>query len=118
MRQLDVLEANKRIKELFEEYGPYFDLPEDVESIEEEEFLEYCNFLSIDRPANWGDFEIKFENFLDWYIDTYTEWVVEDSKISCVYDSCGLDIYVLSYELIEPESQENYPVFNLVYYRR
>lgn len=118
MKKLDVLEANKRIKELFEEYGPWFDLPEDEESIEEIEFKEYCKFLSIDRPEDLGDFDIRFEQFLDWYYNTYTNWEVEHSKLSCVYDSCGLDIYVLSYELIGIISEENYPVFNLVYYRR
>lgn len=117
MEKLDVFKANERIKELFEEYGPYFELPEDEES-KEIELKEYCEFLSIDRPKDFGDFGIRFEEFLDWYYNTYTYWEIEHSKLSCVYDSCGLDIYVLSYELIGTISKENYPVFNLVYYRR
>lgn len=117
MEKLDVLKVNERVKELFEEYGPYFELPEDEEP-EEIELKEYCEFLSIDRPEDFGDFGIRFEEFLDWYYNTYTNWEVEHSKLSCVYDSCGLDIYVLSYELIGTISKENYPVFNLIYYRR
>lgn len=122
MAVIGIKELQEKIEELFVNNGQYicFDFSDYEDNIEkafaDHGFTPDETKRLIKAFVCEGDtgFEVHIEKIIkelcDMYDFTYKTW------IDCVFESCGLDVYVLSFRLRDKDCHEVYSIHNVYYW--
>lgn len=122
MTIVEVWELQKRIEELFAENGQYvcFDFHDYEDNIEkafaEHGFTPDETKRLIKAFVCEGDtgFEVNIQQIIEELCDMY-DFSCE-IWLDCVFESCGLDVYVLSFHLRDGDCHDTYSMHNVYYW--